>query len=146
MKKIDLTKVNLIGHYSPLNKLPNIGENIDNSVSPYKISYLDDNGDTKVAFMTRDASEMSKPLFKAAKVIKSTTDKAVDNEGNFTSFNTHNLPELRNNSHGLTGLRVKFNANNQTYTIEGYKGTTLIEKTKPYSSEEYQNVMYNLIH
>lgn len=152
MSKVDLTKVNLIGHYSPLNKLPNIGQNPDNSVSPYKIAWIDEDGKTKTAYMMRDASEMNKPVFKGARMIKKTTDKAVDNEGNYTSFNINNTPELRNvdlspfgiNERGLNGIRVKFDYKSNTYGLELIDKTNKSRKITNVSPEEYQNMMYDM--
>jgi len=153
MQGVDLTKVDLIGHYSPMNKLPKIGGNEDNSVSPYKISWTDEDGEIKTAFMMRDASELSKPVFKGAKVIKKTTDKAVDNEGNYTSFNQKTLPELSNADlsplglpgRGMNGMRVKYDVKSNTYSLEIIDKNNKSHKMTNIDSATYQNIMYDMI-
>lgn len=149
---VDIESLKLIGHYSPLNKLKNFGGNPDNSVSPHKISWKDKDGKSHSGLMARDASEMSSPLFRAAKVIKKTTDKAVDNEGGFISFNKVNTPELQNadlsifgkNEKGLNGMRVKFNQNENSYTIELVDKQNKLSKIKV-TPEKYQDIMYDMI-
>ena len=150
---VDPSTITLNGHYSPINKLKDFGGSKNNAISPFNVSWKDKSGDLHTGLMPRDATDMNRPLFKAAKVIKLTSDKAVDNEGSFSSFNSNNLPELKNadlsifgiNTRGLSGLRTKYDSTNKTYTLELIKDGKTLGKLKPMSSEEYQNVMYDMI-
>ncbi len=140
---VDLKSVVLNGHYSPTNMLPSFGGNPNNSVSPHNITWTDKDGNNHTGLLTRDATEMNKPEFKAAKVINTTHKKAVENQGNFVSFNDKSLPELKRA--GLSGMRVKYDNANNTYTVEAFQNNKLLEKSAPMSPEQYQNAIYNII-
>lgn len=155
MSEVKLTDVNLIGHYSPLNKLAKIGESEDNSVSPYKISWVDSEGKIKTGLMTRDASEIGKPEFRGAKLIKKTTDAAVDNEGNYTSFNIYNTPELNNIDTSvfgesvkdlgkISGMRVKYDFKTNSYNIELVNSKNKSKKLNNVDPQTYQNIIYDM--
>ena len=155
MSEVKLTDVNLIGHYAPLNKLAKIGESEDNSVSPYKISWVDSEGKIKTGLMTRDASEIGKPEFRGAKLIKKTTDAAVDNEGNYTSFNIYNTPELNNIDTSvfgesvkdlgkISGMRVKYDFKTNSYNIELVNSKNKSKKLNNVDPQTYQNIIYDM--
>lgn len=146
MEDVDRSSISLTGHYSALNILKPFGGNSKNTISPHVVSYTDKKGKVKSALMARDANEMEgNSLFRAASVIHQTGQDAVENMNNFTTFTTKTMPELVNNEKGINSLRVKYSSDQSTFTLEAFKNGKLVEKTKPMSSEEYQNTIYNFI-
>ena len=105
--------------------------------------------------MTRDASEIGKPEFRGAKLIKKTTDAAVDNEGNYTSFNIYNTPELNNIDTSvfgesvkdlgkISGMRVKYDFKTNSYNIELVNSKNKSKKLNNVDPQTYQNIIYDM--
>lgn len=139
---IDLKTVQLNGHYSPMNMLPKLGGNTNNTVSPHSITWMDKDGDAHTGYLLRDKTETNNRQYRGASIINKTFNRAVANEGRFVTFTSSDLPELRHT--GLDKMRVKYDHKTQTYTVEALKNNKVIEKSPAYTSEEYQNVIYNL--
>lgn len=152
---IDVQKVkniSVLAHYSPLNILPAFGGNPKNTVSPHVVSYTDENDEKHTAYMPRDENEMkNNPNFTGASVINQTGNKVLRNPNKFMSFDKRSMPEIQNfdlsplgiNKRGIDAMRVKYDSTNKTYTIEIIdNGKTA--KTAPLSSENYQNLLYDM--
>jgi hypothetical protein len=156
-KSIDLNdvkgSVRLVGHYNPANILKPFGGNPDNTVSPHVVSYLGTDDKMHTALMPRDLNEVkNNPSFKAAKMINKTVNKSTVNANNFTTFNSKEYPELKNadlsplgiNERGVDGIRVKYNPDEDSFTLEILKNGSR-SKTTALSNKEYQMLMYDII-
>lgn len=136
LKDVDRSSIELVGHYDPANMLNDFGGGKDNAVSPHVISYKDNDGESHSVLMPRDANEKTTPNYKAAQIINKTIKKTVVQGNDFVSFTSKDFPTLK--AKGIDHMRVKFDSNNKTFTIE-VPGN----KFAPMTQEEYSDFWYN---